>query len=345
MKRPQLVPATRLAVIAVLGVGPALAQDQILEGSFALPNVQPAVSGEMVVSETGPLSRHIELSYSDIHTGERVTQYEVELTQELHLLATDAGLSHLVHEHVKAAGDDGRFTTELHFPEPGRYHIYTDAAPSGLGQQVLRFELQVGENGNLDTQADTLLGSPPVDVKDGPIVSSDQGYRVTLSAPDLEAGKEGMITLAVEKDGQPASDLEPYLGVAAHAVFVRAQDLAYVHAHAMTDGPNGNGHHAETVEYHEHAHSHHPASNEPVEHEMPSGAEEANVEGDEAGMGAEGTMDHDEHAMHGAAEAVGSVSSTMAIHVTPPAAGAYALWVEFVGVGDVITVPFALEIP
>ena len=35
----------------------------------------------------------------------------------------------------------------------------------------------------------------------------------------------------------------------------------------------------------------------------------------------------------------------MTVHVTLPAAGDYALWIEFTGGGEVVTVPFALTVP
>ena len=43
-----------------------------------------------------------------------------------------------------------------------------------------------------------------------------------------------MLNLTVLKNGAPAQDLGLYLGVPAHAVFVGTDDLAYVHAHAMS---------------------------------------------------------------------------------------------------------------
>ncbi|WIJ26963.1 hypothetical protein [Devosia sp. RR2S18] len=367
MKLARSLVTSSLAIVAAFGSGSAMAQEQALEGTFALPNAEQEVSGEMVVRDTGPLSRELELSYSDLDTGAAIANFDVELTQELHVLATDSGLSHLVHEHVKAASADGIFTTELHFPEPGRYHIYTDAVPSGVGQQVLRFDLQVGEGGNQGPQSDSGMAERPANVEEGPITSSDAGYTVVLDASDLEAGAEGKITLTVEKDGEAATDLEPYLGVAAHAVFVRAEDLAYVHAHAMADGGEAHGEHGNTAEHSTDAgdHGHGGASTGHAEHgtAMSSAAEHGHE--DTVGKAMHGTMDHgsmdhesmgsmphvsvsaDEHAGHGSDEggAAQSVSPEMTIHVTPPAPGAYSLWIEFIGGGEVVTVPFALEIP
>jgi len=38
----------------------------------------------------------------------------------------------------------------------------------------------------------------------------------------------------INKNGRPAGDLHPYLGAAAHAVFLNTASLTYVHVHPMT---------------------------------------------------------------------------------------------------------------
>lgn len=106
-----------------------------------------------------------------------------------------------------------------------------------------------------------------------------------------------MMTLAILKDGKPATDLAPYLGVPAHAVFLGAEDLAYVHAHATA-------------------------------------ADQA-----EAGHGG----GHGGHGSHAGAKA--AVPAELMLHATPPRPGRYALWVQFMGGGQVRTVPLALTVP
>lgn len=66
-----------------------------------------------------------------------------------------------------------------------------------------------------------------------------------------------------------------------------------------------------------------------------------------ADMSHSSSAGHVGHVGHGSGEsgAAASVAAEMSIHLTPPAPGTYALWVEFIGGGEVVTVPFALEIP
>ncbi len=47
----------------------------------------------------------------------------------------------------------------------------------------------------------------------------------------LTPGRESELRLTVSCDGEPVTDLEPYLGAYGHLVALRAGDLAYLHVH------------------------------------------------------------------------------------------------------------------
>lgn len=227
------------AVLAVSGPAaqPLLAAEASLDGTFALPGVAGKIAAELVVRETGPLARELVITFTDKATGQPVTQFEEELAQKLHLLATDSDFSSFIHEHPGEPGPDGRFRIELRFPKAGLYHIYADTMPLGLGQQVVRFDLPV----SIAAAPSSAAGLPaPENVTKG----SDGPYSVRLDASALRAGTESMMALTISKDGKPAKDLGLYLGVAAHAVFVSTDDLGYVHAHAMGAKAPDGGHHA-----------------------------------------------------------------------------------------------------
>ena len=201
------------------------------EGVFALAGKTGKVTAELLSRTTGPLARELSIAFTDKATGQPITRFDEELSHELHVLATDSDFSSLVHEHADKPGHDGRFRVTLNFPKPGTYHVYADAVPAGIGQQVVRFEL-------------------PVDVADWPdmpeqaageATGSTGSYTIRLDTATLRAGTGSMMTLTILKDGKPASDLAHYLGVPAHAVFVNTRDLAYVHAHAMPAKASGSG--------------------------------------------------------------------------------------------------------
>lgn len=219
------------AAVAGTAALPSFAADAPLKGAFALPGVTEKVTAELVVRETGPLTRELLIAFSDKATGQPIKQFDEELTQELHVLATDSDFSSFVHEHAGKRGADGRFSVAMRFPKPGTYHVYADAMPKGLGQQVVRFEVPVGVATGATAQPQL-----PANAAKG----SDGPYTVKLDASALRAGTESMMALTVLKDGKPAKDLGLYLGVPAHAVFVSTDDLGYVHAHAMAaDAPHG----------------------------------------------------------------------------------------------------------
>ena len=282
------------AVVLLAGQHPSLAQQTIV-GVHALAGAPARAAGALSVRETGPLARELEITMADIATGTPLIDFEEELTQQLHVIAVDSALSTFVHEHAEEADGDGRFRVEVQFPKPGTYHLYADAAPAGLGQQVLRFDLPVGEStpaapANLAPWAERAL------------ISSDGPYTVELDTSGLAAGRESEASMRILKSGGPADDLQPYLGVPAHAVFIGANDLAYVHAHATARSPESDG-----------------------------------------SSGGHGGPDP--HAGHGAPNTKGSVPPELTLHVTAPQAGAYALWVQFIGGGEVRTVPFSIAVP
>ncbi|MCC1668721.1 hypothetical protein KSI78_24225, partial [Salmonella enterica subsp. enterica serovar Indiana] len=93
-----------------------------------------------------------------------------------------------------------RFKVAMKFPRPGTYYVYADAVPSGLGQQVVRFEVPVQGGSDAVAQAP----AKPEQGSDGP-------YTVKLDTSALRAGSESMMSLTVLKDGKPAQDLDTYL--------------------------------------------------------------------------------------------------------------------------------------
>lgn len=219
--------------LAVLGAAtmPSMAAQESIKGTFALPGESEKAVGALIVKETGPLTRELSIAFTDKATGQPIVQFDEELTQRLHVLAIDSHFTSFIHEHAAKLGADGRFKVAMKFPRSGTYYVYADAVPSGLGQQVVRFEVPVQGGSDAVAQAP----SKPEQGSDGP-------YTVKLDTSALRAGSESMMSLTVLKDGKPAQDLDTYLGVAAHAVFVSTDELDYVHAHAMAAQAAHGGH-------------------------------------------------------------------------------------------------------
>ncbi len=108
----------------------------------------------------------------------------------------------------------------------GRYLVYADGLPDRMNHQVLRFQVDAG--GGMQQGART-LAPRGLGVQAGP-------YEIDLSSVRLHAGVMSTLDVNILEDGKPATDLHPYLGVPAHAVFLNGQNLSYVHVHPMAMG-------------------------------------------------------------------------------------------------------------
>ncbi len=54
-----------------------------------------------------------------------------------------------------------------------------------------------------------------------------------ISTDKLSTQMPTRLVVHILEGGSPAADLHPYLGALAHAVFLNAGNLSYVHAHPM----------------------------------------------------------------------------------------------------------------
>jgi hypothetical protein len=157
--------------------------------------------------------------------GVPVTRYVDSHDKQLHLIAVRrdmAGFQH-VHPVLDAAGT---WSVPLDLTRAGAYRVFADFTPDGGDGLTLGADLQVA--GTYDPQP-----LPPVAA-----AAVVDGYTVTLDGA-LQPGQASKLTLAVSRDGQPVTDLQPYLGAYGHLVALRAADLGYLHVHP--DGHPGDG--------------------------------------------------------------------------------------------------------
>lgn len=54
-------------------------------------------------------------------------------------------------------------------------------------------------------------------------------------ADQIQAKREFTYSLLVEKDGQPVTNLENYLGAKGHSVIIRKKTLDYIHTYALNE--------------------------------------------------------------------------------------------------------------
>ena len=163
------------------------------------------------------------LAFTITEGGHPVTAYDVEHEKQLHLVAVRRDGSGFQHVHP-TLGSDGTWRTDVTF-EPGAWRIFADFTPAGGEGLTLGADLSVpGRVGEPDPATPTRT-------------STVDDYTVTIDG-DLTAGSSSDLTVRVERDGEPVTDLEPYLGAFGHLVALRAGDLAYLHVHPE-DGDSG----------------------------------------------------------------------------------------------------------
>jgi len=187
-----------------------------LTGAFAIAGIPQATTGRLVVRMTGPL--RADLDFSELHGGSTITVYDADMTKLAHQVAIAADFSWFAHLHP-VLDRRGHFHNVLRVPRPGRYDVYADTDPHGLGKQVYRFTVDFGP------PQTSLLPKP------GSSYNNVDGYAVAVSPFRLRAGHETALAVAISRDGRPATDLRPYLGTTAHAVLIDVRTLSYVHVH------------------------------------------------------------------------------------------------------------------
>jgi hypothetical protein len=156
--------------------------------------------------------------------GAPVTAFDVEHDKQMHLIVVRRDTTGFQHVHPEMAAD-GTWSVPLTLPMGGSYRAFADFTPTG------------GEGTTLGVDLSAPGSFEPVPHQPSRTAVVD-GYEVQLTG-DLIAGQASPVTLTVRKDGQPVSDLQPYLAAYGHLVALREGDLAYLHVHP--EGAPGDG--------------------------------------------------------------------------------------------------------
>lgn len=164
--------------------------------------------------------------------GAPVTAYETDQTKLLHLYVIRADLTGFQHVHPTLAAD-GTWTAPLAALTPGRYRVYPQFTALPTGGTAVPMVL-----GAPLTAAGP--SSPAVPLPAASSSTQVDGYTLTL-AGHVGVGTEAELTITVTRNGQPVTDLEPYLDTYAHLTAFHLGDLAFAHLHptGAVDGDHG----------------------------------------------------------------------------------------------------------
>jgi len=216
-----------LAVLAGATASAPAGEPDAERGVFALQDASPTTAAYLTATPQAgdPLALALNIRFANASDGRPIAAFDVDMTKRLHLIAVSDDFKIFLHVHP-TLGPNGHFTIVERFPKAGLYHVYADCVPHGHAQQVFRFDVTVLAAG----------GPPGRDLAPTGNVASAGSYRVSLDRTTLDTNGETHLVVHVRENGRPATDLHPYLGALAHAVFLNARDLTYVHVHPMKLG-------------------------------------------------------------------------------------------------------------
>lgn len=162
--------------------------------------------------------------------GTRVPELAVVHEKRLHQIIVSRDLSWFAHEHPDLQ-PDGTLRLAYTFPRAGEMLLYSDFTPAGEGQVVSRNTLRV--------EGDAPAAVPLV-VDDLAQAKTSGAFAVTLRPTTREATRDSWLHFAITSNGQPVTDLRPYLGALGHCVIVSEDGNDYLHSHPRHE-PVGEG--------------------------------------------------------------------------------------------------------
>jgi hypothetical protein len=216
-------------------VGPVAPEPEKKTAHEPAPQTDTEIPGGLMIAQDGFAfrladtsarpGRDVPVAFTiDGPDGKPVTAYDVEHEKRLHLIAVRRDFTGFQHVHP-TLDDAGTWSIGLDLT-PGQWRLFADFTASGAEGLTLGADLSVSGD-----------YVPAEDAGESRTAQVD-GYTVTLDG-DLTPGSDAKLTLNVERDGRPVTDLQPYLGAYGHLVALREGDLAYLHVHP--DGTPGDG--------------------------------------------------------------------------------------------------------
>lgn len=207
--------------------------------SAALPGLSLEADGYLLspVAAPGATDEDGELSFQVLDPeGEPVTEYTEEHEKDLHLIVVREDGSEFRHVHPELDAE-GTWSIPWTWEEAGAYRVFADFTPAAQ-EDGITLTRSISVPGEVEAVA---LGDEVRESRAG-------DFDVRLEG-DLVAGGSSTLTVEVSRDGEPVTELEPYLGAFGHLVALRDGDLAYLHVHPEGAEPEAGQESGPTVEF------------------------------------------------------------------------------------------------
>ncbi|KRE94072.1 hypothetical protein ASG76_11780 [Nocardioides sp. Soil774] len=160
-------------------------------------------------------------------SGRPLLDYTRTHEKDLHLIVVRRDLTGFQHVHPTLDRASGTWSVDVDLT-PGVWRVVADLTPAGWDGITLADDVSVA--------GEFTPAEPPADTRTATVETAEGTYTVTLDG-DTAPGASTVLTTTVELDGEPVTDLEPYLGAYGHLVAIRAGDLGYLHVHPEEGEP------------------------------------------------------------------------------------------------------------
>jgi hypothetical protein len=181
----------------------------------------------------------LELSDPGWITSRRLDDFVTDHGHLMHLFVVSPTLDRLWHLHPDEAAAGG-FEQRLPEVPEGRYELFADLVHStGVSETVTCHIQTPAIRGAALKGDDSGWSGTASPVESGVSLTADGGRMVWI--PDgqpLRPKRLTLFTFRVEDAaGQPAGDLEPYMGMPGHAIFIRRDRRVFAHVHPSGSAP------------------------------------------------------------------------------------------------------------
>jgi hypothetical protein len=167
-----------------------------------------------------PLTLTMELS--DGSTGQPLDDLAPHHEALMHLVVLDESGAFFRHLHPARLAP-GRFVIALTPDRPGRYTAYAEIARLESGSQVVSQSFAV---------AGAPVPAPPPPPGLGTRELADGAQATVTASGPLRAGRQATLTFSFRAGGEPARDIELWLGMPGHLIARRSNGQLFSHIHA-----------------------------------------------------------------------------------------------------------------
>jgi hypothetical protein len=178
----------------------------------------------MSADDAGQLDRL--LTFWPQQDGKLLRDLPIVHEHPLHLTIVSSNLAYFDHVHP-VQQSDGSLQLKYHFPQAGNYLLFAEYTPIGQRNQVFRFPVVV--DAAVDPP-DAILSVSPATAKT--LATNPEMTAELVTQPrTLTAGTHSMLLFHLSRQGQPVTDLEPYMGTLGHCAIISEDTGTFLHCH------------------------------------------------------------------------------------------------------------------